>query len=310
MHVKDHESNAMRYCAAIVLFEPESELYLDSIQSIIDANVVPIVFDNSEGEERRRQIRRKLQERHGKCEFFYLSAEGNVGLAAAYNKCIERAELLGNFEGIFLLDQDSTVPSQSLLNLLTSYERISRHLAVGVIAGMAMRQDFIPYRVYKQRPTNAYLGSLLPVRIAPSSFSLIPFSALRTVGRFYDDFFIDHIDVDFCFRCRNAGLLVAIDPESPFPHKIGHGLVSVLGYAISPISSPFRHYYQARNIVLSARRRGASLVDMVMELIKRFVVIGVVGVASGQLLKRYRFAFLGMWDGFWNRGGRISIGRS
>ncbi len=292
-----------RYCAGIVLFHPEGSAYLETIEAIRSAGITPIVFDNSEDPAARERIRTAVAARFP-CSAVFLSEGENVGLSAAYNRIIEAAEALGMVEAVILLDQDSTIPVQSIHNLIETYRRALARRPVGVLSGMAMRPDQVPYRFYPVGDPDTLPG-LLHVRMAPSSFSLVPLSAVRAVGRFYDDFFIDHIDVDFCLRCHRHGLLVAIDPSAPFPHLIGHGLVTVLGHAVSPISSPFRHYYQVRNIILSARRRGASWFEATREVTKRFVVIGIVGFSAGGILARYGFALRGLSDGLRGRGGQM-----
>jgi rhamnosyltransferase len=292
-----------RYCAGVVLFHPDGSAYLESIEAILRAGLTPIIFDNSEDPASQERIRTEVTARFQGSAVF-LSEGGNIGLSAAYNRIITAAEALGAIEAVILLDQDSTVPVQSIHNLIESYRRALARRPVGVLSGMAMRPDLVPYRFYPMEDPEALPG-LLHVRMAPSSFSLIPLSTVRTVGRFYDDFFIDHIDVDFCLRCHRHGLLVAIDPSAPFPHQIGHGLVTLFGHPVSPISSPFRHYYQVRNIILSARRRGASWIEAFRELAKRFAVIGIVGFSAGGVFARYGYAFRGLRDALGGRGGRM-----
>lgn len=294
-----------QYYVAIVLFNPESDSYTINIGATLRAGLLPIVFDNS-GRENGERNQQTLRERFPHQEIAYLSSGKNVGLSAAYNKVLEEAERLGTIEGVIFLDQDSVVPEQSISSLIAIYEQASARGPVGVIAGMAMRDDSIPCRVYVLSNPNRRYDGLVELKMAPSSFSLIPLSAIRRVGKFYDDFFIDHIDRDFCFRCHRAGLLVAMNPKAPFLHKIGEGLVTILGYYVSPVSSPFRHYFQVRNLILSARRKGATWLEAAIEILKRFVMIGIVGLFAGQLFKRYWFALRGLIDGYRNRSGPMA----
>ena len=298
-----------RYCAAIVLYHPEGDLYLENVAAICEAGLAPIVFDNSEDAEARNRIRMAMAARFGD-SVTLLSEEGNIGLSAAYNRIIAHAESLGGMEAVDParsgLHGSRAVDQQSHRDL-----RARAHPAGdGVLSGMAMRRDAIPYRVYQLGGGGNAGDSLIRVRMAPSSFSLIPLATIRTLGGFHDDFFIDHIDVDFCFRCHKRGMLVALDPSAPFPHVIGHGLVTILGYPVSPISSPFRHYYQVRNILLSAQRRGAPWFAAIWELAKRFAVIGVVGLSAGRVVNRYQFALRGLRDGLRNQGGKMPSGRA
>ena len=76
---------------------------------------------------------------------------------------------------------------------------------IGVLSGLAMRPDGGAYRVYRTQEAGDGLG-VQPVRMTPSSFSLVPTRTFRELGRFYDDFFIDHIDVVRRGKVRRAKL--------------------------------------------------------------------------------------------------------
>jgi rhamnosyltransferase len=287
------------------LYNPEIGPLLDNVTSIRRAGILPIIFDNTPAPEQRARNSQVVREKFGVDAVRWLREDGNIGLAAAYNRIVSEVRRLHGIEAILFLDQDSTVAVDSLQHLIATYRDIKDRESVGVLAGSALRSDGVPYRVYEIASKVAGLPHLTRVKIAPSSFSLIPMSAIERVGGFYDDFFIDHIDYDFCLRCRNAGLMVAIDRLAPFYHQIGNGLVMIAGRAITPISSPFRHYYQVRNILLSAERRGASRREAATEVLKRFAIVGVISIKAGASLSRYRFAWRGLVDGLNRRGGQL-----
>jgi rhamnosyltransferase len=295
----------VRFYIATVLYNPTKVDLTGLLRDASTLGLLAVVFDNSDDATSQQLVRDHLREQSQPAPLL-LSKGRNIGLSAAYNAIVDVALADPDAEAVIFLDQDSGVPTTSLRNLLDTYARLSSRpdQKIGVLSGMAMRPDGGSYRVYRTSEAGAGMG-VQPVRMTPSSFSLIPVRAFREVGRFYDDFFIDHIDVDFCYRCRSRGLVVAIDPTAPFPHEIGHGMVSVLGYPLTPISSPFRHYYQTRNIVLSARRRGVSWFAAAMEVAKRLVIIGVLGIKAGSLLSRYAYALRGVAHGLLNRGGSM-----
>jgi rhamnosyltransferase len=298
------------FCAALVLFNPEPRQFLTNIAEILQAGLIPIVFDNTPSGTQRASHFQQMVERFGTERLHCLSENGNIGLSAAYNRIIERARSLGGIEGLILLDQDSTVSALSVQSLIATYRSVVLQRPVGVLSGSALRSDGIPYRVYELTGEVPGFPQLTRVKMTPSSFSLIPLSTIDRIGTFYDDFFIDHIDVDFCLRCRNAGLLVAIDRKAPFTHQIGNGLLVIAGRAVTPISSPFRHYYQVRNIILSSKRRGASRGEALKEVLKRFLVVGAIGLTKGAAFSRYGFALKGLFDGLRDRGGPMPSGRS
>ena len=296
----------MRCYIAIVLYNPEALDLAGLLRKAAELGFVPVVFDNSDDVACQQRVREHLQQLRDLGPML-LSKGRNIGLSAAYNAVVELALSDETAEAVLFLDQDSGVPLDSLRNLVATYARLASDPArkIGVLSGLAMRPDGGAYRVYHTQEAGREQG-VQPVRMTPSSFSLIPTQTFREIGRFYDDFFIDHIDVDFCYRCRSHGYIVAIDPTAPFPHAIGHGMVKVLGYPLTPVSSPFRHYYQVRNILLSARRRGVSWLAAALEVAKRLVIVGILGIKAGSFMTRYRYALRGLMHGLQDRAGSLA----
>jgi len=294
--------NPVRILCGLVLFNPDLTHCCVSIDLLFREGFDVAVFDNSENAGSRAMNRRILMRRFPGLRWG--GGEGNVGLSRAYNAFVKIA-LDNAFDAIILFDQDSSIPASSLRQLVSRYTML-HELPLGVLSGLALRDGVTPYRTRKVYDDRVALLGLFAVRFTPSSFSLIPASALRKVGGFYDDFFIDHIDVDFCCRCSKAGLIVAMDPLASFPHIIGEGYLKLLSRGIGPISSPFRHYYQTRNILLSSFRGGVHPFRAMVEVGKRLVVIVVTGFVAGNLLKRLSYAVSGLIDGVFGRGGPMA----
>src|SRR5262249_15342683 len=135
--------------------------------------------------------------------------------------------------------------------------------------------------------------------------SLVPAHVFRELGLFQEDFFIDYIDKDFCVRCWQAGKVVLIDKNLRFPHRIGNGDVGIANLQM-PVSSPFRHYYQVRNLILSSRRNRVGIFETVTSTFRKLVKIVVLGFLAGDLRARIGYSLSGIRDGALGRGGRMT----
>ena len=91
-----------------------------------------------------------------------------------------------------------------------------------------------------------------------TSGSLIPLEAHAKVGAFREEFFIDYVDSDYCFRARAKGLRVIKTRQALMSHAIGaaseHGLLWMNKWTSN--HSPDRRYYGARNNTVMLREYG------------------------------------------------------
>lgn len=288
----------------IVLYNPDGNDYLNVLQRLAPFEGAIFVYDNSLPD--RAKIVKSTVFSLGLLNLTYFGGNGNIGLSAAYNQVSHAAKHSG-MQSILLFDQDSDVTLEQVNGLIANYEQFRMEAKVGVYAAFAVRKNGVPYRLLPEHEINMNDRKLLGVKFAPSSFSLIPIQALETVGWFYDDFFIDHIDVDLCHRLKNKGYQIIIDTSVPFVHKIGNGDLVLFGKYISPISSPFRHYYQIRNSIISTKRSGIALAGCFFEITKRFAVVMLSGLKAGSLTERLKYCLMGLYDGLRNRAGQMKL---
>src|SRR5215467_8106400 len=89
-----------------------------------------------------------------------------------------------------------------------------------------------------------------------TSGSLIPTWIFDRIGYFASDFFIDCVDIEFCYRLRASGYYVADSKEAILLHSPGHPeKLSVMGFGISPTHhSAVRRYYISRNRIVVYRK--------------------------------------------------------
>jgi rhamnosyltransferase len=298
-----HIGNGL-FCAGLVLYHPESKHHIESIRNLLSLGIEVIVFDNSEDKATKENNWISLKQTFYEQLYYLEDAQGNIGLAAAYNQIVNVARKGKFSRGLFLFDQDTDVNETALHHLIESFTILQDHCQLGFVAGYPKRNNGLPYRIRPRPFIQSPKPELIAVDCAPSSFSLIPFTTLITVGEFQEDFFIDHIDMDFCLRCWLHNLPVFIDTRASFLHRVGLGDVTILKRPLFPIASPFRHYYQARNRILSDTRAQVSTVKTIVMTAQRVVVVFIIGIYAGQLFKRLKYTLNGIVDGIMGRGGR------
>ena len=176
----------------------------------------------------------------------YVAAGTNCGVAAAFNAA---ARMAGSERCTHLLtlDQDSEPPADLAAALYRSlppaeWER------TGLVGPQHTREDI---RLAEQAGT-------APVEGLMSSGCLVNLAAWRAVGGYNEQFFMDHVDSDFCLRLRRADYRVVICNRVVMPHCLGNARVHVMLGRRFLVNHhpPARRYTMARNTVGLCRLYG------------------------------------------------------
>ena len=171
----------------------------------------------------------------------------NLGIATALNQGVTRA-LARDFDWIATFDQDSTVPEGYIAGLLAAHATYPERERVAVLAPL-YRDRHLGFVFSPGGPMTADSQDDVPVSVTATSGNLVSAAALRAVGGFRDDFFIDLVDFEFCLRCRRAGWLVLEVRRVILDHAVGRLRQRRLLWKRAKINDydAFRRYYQARN---------------------------------------------------------------
>ena len=97
-----------------------------------------------------------------------------------------------------------------------------------------------------------------------TSGSLIPLAAHAAIGPFREEFFIDHVDREYCFRARAKGFRVIKTRKPLMLHAIGavthHNVLWMNKWTSN--HSPDRRYYIARNDTVMLREYGNYMLGL------------------------------------------------
>ena len=232
----------------------------------------------------------------------------NHGIGHAQNRGIEWALSQGATH-VMLMDHDS-VPSANMVGrLMTALADRPHAAAVGPHYAdprrLAHRTPFFRIDGWRLRwldCTNT--ERIWEVDHVIASGCLMPAAALRHVGLMREDFFIDWVDVEWCLRARDHGFKVYGVCGAALEHRLGDQVAWVLGREV-PLHAPWRHYYQARNVVLMLQSTQVGFptkLHHAVQQFKRLVVFSVFVPGRWQYLKMW---MQGLMHGLMGKRGAL-----
>jgi rhamnosyltransferase len=180
----------------------------------------------------------------------------NVGLGAAYNHIITEAKAAGA-KKLLLLDQDSEPPTDMAIRLSGTFDLLvawqEQPAVVGPLPIAVADDQHKPPREFHARHVARY-DSVWCAEFVISSGSLIDLTVCQSIGGFREDFFIDAIDIEWCFRAQSQGYTCWIDEAVCMPHRLGEGVIRVpgVGWRLAK-QSPGRLYTYVRNQIAMLR---------------------------------------------------------
>lgn len=178
--------------------------------------------------------------------------EKNIGIAEALNRIAEAARVAGATR-LLLLDQDAAPPPGLAEALCAAMDRLGdAGISAAVVGPLPAPTPGHKAPAYPPRPGAARLGSLAPVQFLATSGSLIDLDAFAAVGPFRADFFIDGVELEWCFRAWAAGYGSYVAREAAIPHRVGGGVIRAFGLAM-PRQPLFRMATYLRNAVYAWR---------------------------------------------------------
>ena len=181
-----------------------------------------------------------------------LSAGRNIGIAAALNRIAAAARDVGA-ETLLLLDQDAEPPENLAAGLLAALGQL-RHAGIPVAAVGPAPAPAAGHKApaYPPRRGVPVYGALAPVQFLATSGSLIDLDAFDRVGPFRADFFIDGVELEWCFRAWSLGYGCYCARDVGIPHRVGGGVIRAFGIAM-PRQPLFRMATYLRNAVYAWR---------------------------------------------------------
>ncbi len=241
-------------CAIVVTYNPDIA-NLSKLLSQVDREADFYVLDNG-SRENFRFI--ELIKEFKRCREIVLLPD-NLGLARALNIGLDKVMAEG-YRLVLLFDQDSRLGDQYVARMLSSYEEASG-LADGKIAVLGPR---IVHPQTRRQMKFKLFNRIFNRKDVPfgnsrhyfqadfliTSGSLLALEAVREIGTMKESYFIDNLDLEWCFRARSRGFELVGTDNAALYHVIGERSANPLVRSgLMAEHSPARTYYSSRNRV-------------------------------------------------------------
>ena len=251
-HASRISSNTAKSCAVVVTYNPDITALLKLLRQL-NKEVDFVVIDNGTPGLAALADSITVYER---CKELIRLPE-NVGLARALNRGINWA-VANNYEYVFLFDQDSSLCDLFIGRMISAYLDADQYSSKGlaavgprVINPQSMRQT--PFKLFNRifmrsdRPfatcKNHFIADFLI-----TSGSLVVLKHIDEIGTMKESYFIDNIDLEWCFRAKAKGFDLIGTDEAVLYHAIGErSLHPLVRAGIIAQHNPSRTYYSSRN---------------------------------------------------------------
>lgn len=211
---------------------------------------------------------------------------GNLGIAAALNRGIERAAAEG-FMWTLTMDQDSTPTYDMITELVKAANGCSHEPPLGLITPTHVR-------VGQKRP--APKPGCTKAFVPWTSGNLLSTAAWQAVGRFDESLFIDSVDQDLCLRMHQHGFAVLRSGSAHLLQRLGAPTRHRFPIRMRVSNhSPMRRYYMTRNVFVVVERYGAEFPQF-RETMIRETRLGLLGILLYEKQKLAKLTM--MWRGY------------
>ncbi len=276
-------------CVAIIVsYNPDKEILFSLLQQLSDQTDFLLVDNGSANVSDFAADARALAACKGVQEL-----PENLGLACALNIGL-RFALENDYEFALLFDQDSALSENFVESLLQAYaeatllprnpvdsignntDRKSSYkiAAIGPLVRNPETGRQMPFKRFDRmfyrsncRPSPSV--SLYIADFLISSGSLLPMENIADIGFMKEDYFIDNIDLEWCFRARSLGYSLYGTEKAVLHHRIGEAANSYMvkkGFMVQ--HSPLRAYYSTRNRINLYSKKYAPMQWIVRDIFR------------------------------------------
>ncbi len=181
----------------------------------------------------------------------------NEGLAKALNRGISWARSR-SYDYVFLFDQDSSLCDLFIERMVGAHIEATRFSEKGIAAvgpriinPQTMRQT--PFKLFSRifwRSDRSFAGQKkhFLADFLITSGSLITLACIDEIGDMKESYFIDNVDLEWCFRAKSLGFDLVGTDAAVLYHAIGERSSNPLVKAgLLAQHNPSRTYYSSRN---------------------------------------------------------------
>ncbi|OFE12943.1 hypothetical protein PHACT_07155 [Pseudohongiella acticola] len=250
--VKAHNTCINQCGAVVVTWQPDIETLAALLTDLTAQGCDVVVVDN--GSDNAAQVKALVDSLAPEASM--IPWQQNRGLSVAMNAGLQYLRE-NQYEFVFLFDQDSRLTDGFCESMLQAWYRACdvSSQPVGAVGprlqdpGTGRRTPFRLFRLGRRSDcAMATADDLFEADFLISSGSLMSLSAVAAIGPMKDDYFIDNIDLEWCFRAKAKGYALVGTDAAILLHSIGEPSRNPLVRAgVMVRHSPARSYYSTRN---------------------------------------------------------------
>lgn len=219
----------MKILGIVILYYPDGKVKQNVLSYLGELDKL-ILWDNTPPPDRRKITFDTLSEQ----KLIRRDAGRNMGIGLPLNRAV-RYGLENGYTHLLTMDQDSRFAP----GMFGAFLRSVRNRREGTeVSFSANTHPYVPGQPETEE-----------VKITITSGTIYHLSALQAVGLFREDFFIDAVDTEFCFRARKQNWRMVRINTVYMHHVLGDITVKpfLWGKLASPNYSAQRTYYLVRN---------------------------------------------------------------
>ncbi|EMC9754067.1 glycosyltransferase family 2 protein [Enterobacter cloacae] len=284
----------LKIFALIVTFNPDLDSFGKNLIAITKQVDKVIIVDNSNDLLSQNGLRDYLENND---DVILIQPKENLGIAYAQNIGFMHA-IKYNADYIVTFDQDSSVEDGLIENLYEEYKQVKDQSNIKIACiGPSVINERNNTRYEKYFRNSVKINdSVFSVKSIISSGTLYNVDVFAAIGFNKAEWFIDSIDIEWCYRARYLGYHVLMTTKVVMRHNLGAKDMKLpVGKSIN-IGSPFRLYFVYRNWIFSLREPqfelGYKLKLLIMMPLK-FVIFSNVAPRKSRML----FMLRGIKDG-------------
>lgn len=306
-----YDSNSI--AAIVVLYQPNTQI-LNQLIRALSNQVSRIIFVNNSTD-----AYMGYADKTCNAQIEIINLKKNFGIAYAQNIGIEKAIFFGH-EYVLLLDQDS-IPQMGMVGKLFNIFSSPSDNNFDIIAAgpsyidtrNGIRSYFIvskfgfPFRFKPSKNDN--LSNCVSVTFLISSGSLISISKLIDIGGMRSNYFIDHVDTEWCLRAKSKGFKLVGVHSAIMQHTLGDHVKRFWFFYFRSIAyhSPLRDYYMFRNTILMLRDTKVPIIWSFFLAFRLIQFSFYFLIFSKERSNRMQSMLLGLKHGLLNIDGEVNL---
>jgi rhamnosyltransferase len=289
--------NINQVVAVVVLYNPNSENLNQLTKTSTIFNEIIVINNSPESQ----LIIEYLATTNLPQNITFLNNPSNLGIAQALNLGIKLA-ITKNYEWVATLDQDSNFDQEVLQKMILGYNSSTNNSGVGIIAPLISNHGLEDNHNPK--------SEIEIIEYCITSGNIINIKAWEEVNGFNEDYFIYHVDNEFCLKLKINNYKILRINTAILKHEVGQS-ASVIIFGKTLLwdkHSPIANYYITRNSIY-----------YIMELIKLKQYNEVIRVFNYHLIKeniktvlfqldriiQLKYILLGYFDSFRKKTGKF-----